>query len=370
MQPSAKTKICIVIPGHWSARKGGAQYQAACLVDALVTCGQFDIFYVVRNVDPSYKPHGYKIFNIRKPFGTPERGYLFLDTISLLKALHEIKPDVIYTRIGCAYNGIAAFYAQRNNCKLVWHISSDTDTVPYKLRLSRDIIPRYVDRKIFEYGISRATDIIAQTNTQAKQLKRYYGRDVTDVIGNFHPNPKENVSKSKPIKVLWIANLKPLKQPEIFIRLAKDFISTSDVEFIMIGAMQGSSRWKTNITEQMNQAKNLKYMGYVPQEDVNAILAESHILVNTSKWEGFTNTFIQAWMRKVPVVSLNVNPDNIFDNHKLGFFAGNYDLLKKYTEILVQNDSLRDRIGEYAYQYSLQHYSIENAQKLISILSS
>jgi len=349
---------------------GGAQYQAACLIDALIASGRFDIYYVARNVEPSFKPNGYKIIKIRNPFGILKRGYLFLDTLPLLKTLHEINPDIIYTRIGCAYTGIAAFYAQRNNCKLVWHISSDTDTIPFKSRFASDIILRYIDRKIFEYGVAHTTDIIAQTNTQARQLKSNYGRDVTEIIANFHPIPKEKMLKCSPIKVVWIANLKPVKQPEIFIQLAHDFISTPNLEFIMIGAMQGNLRLKTDITKQIHSTENLKYLGFIPQEKVNATLAESHILVNTSKWEGFTNTFIQAWMRKVPVVSLNVNPDNIFDDQKLGFFAGNYDLLREYTEALIQNNELRNNMGECAYSYALKHHTHENATKIISVFTS
>ena len=92
-QPFKKTKICIVLPGHWTDRMGGAQYQAACLVDALIVSGQFDIYYIARNIDPSFKPDRYKIINIRKPFNTLKRGYLFLDAMPLLKALHKIRPD-------------------------------------------------------------------------------------------------------------------------------------------------------------------------------------------------------------------------------------------------------------------------------------
>jgi len=272
-EPTKKTKICIVMPGHWSDVMGGAQYQAARLIEALIASGQFDIYYVTRNVEPSYKPEGYTVINIRKPFGPLKKGYLFLDALPLLKALNEIKPDVIYTRIGCAYTGIAAYYTERNHCKLVWHVSSDANTMPDKLRLSRDIIPRFIDRKIFEYGITHATRIIAQTKSQAKQLKNNFGREVTEVIANFHPIPKEKIAKGNPIKVVWVANLKKLKQPEIFIRLAKDFISIPNLEFIMIGAMQETPHWKADITSLIRSANNLKYLGFTSQDKVNAILA-------------------------------------------------------------------------------------------------
>lgn len=328
------------------------QYQAARIVDALIASEVFDVHYVTRNAAPEYHPSGYTLTTIRKPFGTIRNGYLFLDAPPLLKALREIKPDIIYTRIGCAYTGITAYYAMRNNCKLFWHISSDSNTVPPSFRLSRSMIPDYIDRKIFEYGIANASHIIAQTITQAEQLKKNYGRVVTEIIANFHPSPTEALSKNKKIKIVWIANLKPVKQPEIFIQLANDFGSAPDLEFIMIGAMQGSQQWKANIATQMHSAKKLKYLGFIPQDKVNSILAQSHILVNTSKWEGFTNTFIQAWMRKMPVVKSNVNPDNVFDDQKLGFFSGNYSILRKHIEMLAHDDQLRNRMGEHAYAYA------------------
>ncbi len=55
------------------------------------------------------------------------------------------------------------------------------------------------------------------------------------------------------------------------------------------------------------------FCGAISQQEVNAELANAHVLVNTSLYEGFPNTFIQAWMRRTVVVSLNVNPDGIFD---------------------------------------------------------
>lgn len=364
--PTKKIKLCVVMPGHWSDRMGGAQYQAAKLIDVLIASEEFDIYYLTRNVDISFKPKGYKIIAIRKPFRVL-RGLLFLDTLPLLKSLSEIKPDVIYTRIGCAYTGIAAFYAKHNRCKLVWHVSSDTNTTPQSLRFSRSMLSDFLDRKIFEYGVRNADHIIAQTKFQALQLRNNFGKNTAEIIANFHPLPTEKISKGKLIRVVWVANLKPLKQPEVFIRLANDLAFLTDVEFILIGAMQGSSGWKTKISRQIHSTGNIRYLGCVPQEQVNAVLAESHILVNTSKWEGFTNTFIQAWMRKVPVVSLNINPDNLFDDRQLGFFAGHYELLKEYTEALIRDSELRNTMGEFAYQYALKYHSENNAQRILSL---
>ena len=43
---------------------------------------------------------------------------------------------------------------------------------------------------------------------------------------------------------------------------------------------------------------------------------KSKILINTSSFEGFPNTFVQAWANGVPVISLKVDPDNIIKKKK------------------------------------------------------
>jgi glycosyltransferase involved in cell wall biosynthesis len=74
---------------------------------------------------------------------------------------------------------------------------------------------------------------------------------------------------------------------------------------------------------------NLEYLGEKSQDEVNELLARAHIYVNTSLFEGFANTFIQAWMRDVAVVSLHVNPDGVFDREGVGIHAGSEDELMR-----------------------------------------
>jgi hypothetical protein len=66
-----------------------------------------------------------------------------------------------------------------------------------------------------------------------------------------------------------------------------------------------------SLLSQIRRMENLDLLGEVPLEEVNAQLAAGHLFVNTSKTEGFPNTFIQAWMRRVPTLSLDVDPDGI-----------------------------------------------------------
>lgn len=292
---------------------------------------------------------------------------MFLDSISLFRKLKEIRPDIIYQRIGCAYTGICAYYAKVSGCKMIWHVSSDSNTNPSKLTFNRRIIINFIDRKFFEYGVHHAHHIFAQTITQEGALKTNYNKHNVTVVRNFHPLPKEPIVKDDRVRIVWIANLKQLKQPEIFIRLANDFKEQANVDFIMIGATQDKSSWTAQILEQIEQAKNIQYLGFREQDEVNAILARSHILVNTSLWEGFTNTFIQAWMRKVPCISLSVNPDNIFDNELLGLYAGNYEKLKDHTLALIHDKERMRKMGENSQSYAFEHHSYKNAENIQQI---
>lgn len=361
-------KIAIVIPGHWSDIMGGAQYQADCIINALIKGGNHEIFYLARNYSEAFVPTGYKLIGIPKPFGRVKRGYLYLDAINVLRALKAISPDIIYQRIGCAYTGIAAYYARRYGCRMVWHISSENDVTPNKLGLTRRSISKYLDRRLLEYGIRNTDVIIAQTERQSMLLEKNHGRSATAVIKNFHSMPEEIIEKPFPRKIVWIANLKDLKQPELFVRLAQDLHDLENTEFIMAGEMQLNGNRSRLIQEQIDKTMNLRYLGPRPQDEINSLLAKAHLLVNTSLWEGFPNTFIQAWMRKVPVISLNVNPDDIFRERMLGICSGSYDQLRINVKELIKDDVLRESMGIHAQTYALEKHSEKNVEQILSIL--
>lgn len=364
-----RKRLCIIVPTHWSETMGGSEYQAMCLIDKLVSNEQFEIYYLTRRYEPRFYPDGYRIIKIADANGIRRYGFFF-DVFRLLKLLHQIQPDVIYQRVGCAYTGIAAYYARRNNCKMVWHIASENDVLPFQEQISLRSIMRCIDKKILEYGIRFSQYIIAQTNQQAEYLKKHYGRTPTAVIYNFHPMPRENIKKVDPIKIVWISNFKPLKQPECFIRLARDLRDLGEkAECIMIGApAHWAFNWQTSLENEIDEIDNLVYLGSRPLEEVNSILAKADVFVNTSLYEGFPNTFIQAWMRKVPVVSLHVNPDQVFERHNVGFFSGMYEKMLKRVVELIRNPALRDVMGERAQAYAFEKHCEKNIAGLVEIL--
>jgi glycosyltransferase involved in cell wall biosynthesis len=360
-------KICFLLPYHFSDQMGGAEYQVSLILEALCKMSRYDIYYLCSRSAPDFVAKDYHIVNIGKNSGINRFGFYF-DAYRLYSALKKIRPQIIYQRVGCAYTGIAAMYAKKFGAKLVWHISHDNDveTAP-----GPDIKRRLIDsleRFFLNFGIRNADIIVGQTNHQSYLLEKHFRRKCDVIIPNGHPFPTQTSKKSQKIQVLWVSNLKPNKQPDVFVRLTREVGNAGNVTFVMMGHPHGSAKWFGALMEQIQDTQKLQYLGGVSQDEVNRRLNEGHIFVNTSRHEGFPNTFIQAWMRRVPVVSLTVDPDNILTRERIGFRSGTFKRLCSDVRVLIENKALREEMGIRARRFARDNHSVEKMFEKVMVL--
>lgn len=365
---SKNYKICIIGSVHWSASMGGIEYQVKLLIDKLKNQKNVTISFITNNSAPGYEPNGYNIVQL-KDKKKLNRYATFFGVMELYHLFKKIKPDVIYQNGSSALISAAAVYANRFDCKLIWHVASDSNVVS-KIKYSPiRQIHKLIEKKFFEYGIKRAHKVVAQTIYQKKLVKMYNDKAKIHLVRNFHPYPEDKNKVRKKNQIIWVANFKKLKQPEMFIELSKKLNKKQiDVECIMIGKPATASKYQKMLEEAIKATPNLHWMGKQPIEIVNKHIYESKVFVNTSKWEGFPNTYIQAWMRETPVVTLTCDPDNLINNYGLGFLSGTYNRLVRDVITLLQDDQKRISIGEKAMEYSLEHFSLKNLDKLIKII--
>ncbi len=365
--PRRKT-LCIVVPSHWERLMGGAEYQVSLLIERLRQLDRFDIHYVTRRAPPRDTTRGYEIHALGD--GRPAGGAYFLDAPRLWTTLARLRPDVIYQRVACGHTGIAARYAQASGCRMVWHVASDMDLLPPPRKLSWRTPIVQAEQALVRYGARHASAIIVQSGSQAEVLKRYYGRTDATCISNFHPVATEQIVKPQDVvRVGWVANMKAVKRPELFLRLVRDLAHLPNIEFVMVGRPYDVASARARMAQQIQSLPNLRYIGEVPSVEANRFLAESHILVNTSAQEGFSNTFIQAWQRDVVVASLAVNPDGVFDDDRYGVFAGgHYDKLSASIAQLAQNAQLRADICARAKRFVREQFSLCNLDAVARVL--
>lgn len=366
MLRTALRRVCVVNPYEHG---GGAEYQISLLIDRLLSSGAYEVHYLAHFLDAPTRSRGYRIWQIGSGGPIPRLGYL-MEARALYRTLRSIGPAVIYQRVACGYTGVCAHFARRHRVPLVWHVSHDAELSTQPLDRARNIVRSRLELASVQYGIRHAARIVVQTQTQAQLLQTHYGRSAAAVIPNFQPLPPERIDKQAPLTVVWVANLKRWKQPEVFVRLAQRFADT-DVRFVMVGApaeARGNSSWQAPLLRDIAATANVTYLGAKSQQEVDALLATSHIFVNTSLHEGFPNTFIQAWLREVAIVSLHVDPDGVLQSRGVGIFASTEDGLAAAVQQLRDAET-RSQFVRRGRQHALEHHSMRNADELIGVLA-
>jgi len=117
------------------------------------------------------------------------------------------------------------------------------------------------------------------------------------------------------------------------------------------------------LLEKTSKLSNLKYLGEISYEETNELLSKSSLFVNTSTTEGFSNTYIQAWMRENPVVTLNCDPDDLIKINKIGFHSGSFKRLVKDVRYLIENEDVRREMGKRAREYAFKNHDIKKVGK-------
>lgn len=365
-------KLVILHPAHWEQAMGGAELQISYLVKYLILQKGYEIHYIFEDIKtPISNKYDVILHPLKKvkkinKFGNEWFRYI----IKIKKIIKDIKPDIIYTRYYSSWAFAAAEYTKKHSCTYVYAIASDNDLTKH-FTLSLLISPfSIIEMVLTNRAIKKTTRIITQNSFQQTILKNRFSLNGY-LVNQMTPlvNEEKIVKKSNPVQILWIGNLKTIKRPELFIELARRLVNL-DVDYRMIMAGELPQKYKPMINSAINNIPNFEYKGKLSQDQVNDLLIQSHILVNTSEYEGFSNTFVQAWMRKVPVVSMSSNPNEIITKFDTGFLAFPIEYLTDSVKTLIKNSALRERKGENAYNYAVKYNTLEyNIEKVISILS-
>jgi glycosyltransferase involved in cell wall biosynthesis len=161
--------------------------------------------------------------------------------------------------------------------------------------------------------------------------------------------------------VLWVSNVKPIKRLELFLDLARELKDTP-ARFVYVGRPADIKHY-TIPEEKLDDSNNVTYFGELSYDKTNELIAEASVLVNTSVSEGFPNTFVQAWLRETPVVSLDVDPDNLLEKEGIGYCSGSFEKLTSDMRVLLEDEEKRRLIGKRARQYAIENHDITRIGK-------
>lgn len=280
----------------------------------------------------------------------------------IYKILKKEKPDYVYQRVLKFMSYYVAKFQKRLNYKHYIHIAD-----LYSLSFSNKDIKNRIKQFFFKKTLKYNPDFIAQTKEQVRVLTQYEKTPILQIY-NMHQAPlidvqaavKEKVETVKK-HVVWVANIKPIKQLELFLKIAENLSKYDELHFDIIGNVQDVA-YSTPLLEKINQLPNITHYTDKDNEFVNDYLQKhAFLVVNTSISEGFSNVFIQSWLRGVPVFSLNSNPDNLFDTYSyLGkHFNGSLEQLSSTITHILKDDEYGIN-AEKCYVTAKELFSTEN----------
>jgi glycosyltransferase involved in cell wall biosynthesis len=296
------------------------------------------------------------------------------DARELWNTLCALQPDVVYQQMRQSYTGVCARYARRAGIPFFFQIASDLDlsrrwvTNGVSANLPFDVAEAIVGI----WGLLHASHVIAQTSRQSRVLRERFGRDGAAVVRNFQPLPACLPPKADaPVEVFWVANIKEVKRPELFVELAESFIGRNDLKFTMAGRPSEFRRRYAPMMERIALTPNLEYLGELPIEAVNQRMAQAAIHVNTSSLEGFPNTFIQAWAQGAVVATISVDPDEEgMEKLGIGICAGSFERLRTVIDELARSPQRRLAIAERAFAFAHENHSLARGAQLADMMLS
>lgn len=215
---------------------------------------------------------------------------------------------------------------------------------------------------LFNFFLRTNPLLICQNDYQkSKLLKSGY---ISQRVNNGFVIPAK-INKKFESYVLWVSRCEKWKQPEVCIEIAKQL---SDIKFVMI-APQVNKEYFENIRATAEKIKNIEFIPFVNFREIDKYYRNASLFLNTSTHEGFPQSFIQASMNSVPIVSLIVDPDNIFKDHRLGLCAsGDIGCLIKSLDELAKDPELYKRYSDNAYKYAVNFHDIKNTVTTINKL--
>ncbi len=362
-------KIVVVTGNHPKDAIGGSELQAYLIAKELKNLGNDSIFCsVLSNYDLDMEEKdGLRYISIN--------GYrkIFRRILKFHKLLKNIQPDVVYVR--CLYSfWWINLISRLLKIPTLYHFYSITHcqylTFNQYLKWDKEenwlqYLKNMILHNFYVFNCRLANRIICQTEEQRELINKRLKRTAR-IIRNGHPIPYNTFEKSdEKFNIIWIG--KYWKNPDVFVKLAEELSEVPNLSFWMVGIFPDDLRER--YIQYSFQIPNFKFVGELVNREVNRLLEKSHVLVNTSDYEGFSNTFVQAWMRGVPVVSYRVNPDGVLLKSKVGFHSQTIEKLKKDIMNLINDKNLYKSYSLNSINYAHREHDLrKTADQVLELM--
>lgn len=271
--------------------------------------------------------------------------------------LQKINIDYLYTSLPTWHTFYIGLICKFLGIKHIIRIANDKN-----VNFNLDKTLNLIDRKLIHFSYLLSDLIVAQSEYQYQELlKEYPKKNVKKLSNPIELNKNYLKVKNSPFGyIAWVANFRHQKNLKLLFEIAS---KCPNEKFKIAGQPLIPMDEETEIyVEKLKFLKNVEFVGIVPQTNILDFLSEAKYLLSTSRYEGFSNTFLEAMMVGLPILTThNVNPDGIIDHFKLGILYSNAeDFNSKLTKV---NDEEYIQIS----QNCINHVTLHHDHLLIGI---
>jgi len=302
----------------------------------------------------------------------PDKGirvlkYFYTYIPSIYRQTKKFKPDAIIQACAMLNTGIMSSVAVKLHVPFIYRVANDMDTDErYKARL-----PKYA-QIAYRYGLKKSNGILCQNNYQYNNLKTIFQDKPMNTLMNPFAGEIITFSSRSSFKkrkyIAWIGNFKSQKNIPLLYKIA---LKLPDIQFKVAGMPVSNMDDETADTiNKLSLCRNVEFVGYLLRHDVPAFLSKSKALLNTSHYEGFSNTFLEAFASGTPVIApTHVDPNQIISINDLGLASSNDTLYLKVKKLFEDEIKFENMSFNCIRYISVNHDPVRCAKRMVDFIA-
>ncbi|SIT75488.1 glycosyltransferase family 4 protein [Pontibacter indicus] len=282
----------------------------------------------------------------------------------LYRELKRVKPDYLYKGIPSWHSFLIGIICYHLDINFIQRISND-------FLIDKRFFNSYskVHWAFQNMGMRLSDYILCQNDYQFKIIhSQFPKKSIKKLCNPICLRSNEIMDVTHREYIAWLG----LFQYQKNLKLLYEIATKLPQENFLIAGKESSEIDPDTIyyLGKLKELHNVQFYGFIKRDQVLPFLAKAKFLLNTSHYEGFSNTFLEAMAVGTPILtSTKVNPDAIISEYDLGIVYNDAsDLVEKLKELQLENyKSLSTNVVEYL---SSKHDYKILTQELMKFLNS